>query len=131
MSYEQKEILSVTQVLAKPDGEVIDGVRGTILSIGAVEEKLRPNGEVFTVQSFSLWCLDTPANHINVSAFDHKNLDQYLNKAVVMLSMKSRNGRYGGITVAKEMTGGSLFTKHPQRACLRISKVGQVYLSGD
>ncbi len=121
---EPKKFLTVDQILLQPDGAVLDGAQGKLLEAGPVETKNRPSGEAYTMQEFSLgeW-----GNAIRGIIYDHKSLDEYVGKLVVIMSVKSRNGRYGGVTVHKEQSGGSLFVRKPLRSALRVSRVGAVY----
>lgn len=125
----EKQILSVPQTMEQPDGAVLDGVQGTLLEVGPYENKLRPDGTEYTAQSFGLgeW-----GQAIHGVAYDHKRLDDLVGKKVVLLSVKSRNGRYGGVTVHKEPSSTSIFAKNKSlRSALRVSRVGEVHQIAD
>lgn len=133
MSEKEKQFISVSTALTLPVGTVLDGVYGLVNTVEPQHKKLRPDGTEYTVQTLGMSCLDSTAGaaHIHCSFYDHKPLDRYLGDTVVLLSVKSRNGRYGGVTIGQEVHGASLFSKHKSRNSIKVSRVGEIHKTAD
>lgn len=126
MSEKAKELISVATALTLKEGSVVDQLEGVVNTVEPQHNKSRPDGTEYTVQTIGLNGLDG-VGHIHCSFYDHKPLDKYLGQTVVLLSVKSRNGRYGGVTIGQEAHGTSLFSKHKSRNAVRVSRVGEIH----
>lgn len=115
--------MKISEVLQQPAGTIIDHVVGDLIDVGRHEDHVRPDGTPYTSQSFVLREAQSSGPTITGVAYDHYPLDMRLNDNIVLTSMKSRNHRFGGVTVA----GGipvSIFNRKASPVVLRVSKVG-------
>ncbi len=112
--------MSYQELLAHPTDKPLPAVAGSLASLGPHLKKQRENGEPYTMQSFMLK-LDS-GERIGGYCFDHLDLAPYLGKQVVWASFKSRNGRYGGVTLkrSKALFGG-------EKLELTVSKLGVLH----
>lgn len=115
--------MKIADVLKQGAGIIIDHVPGTLVSVGPHENKIRPDGDPFTAQAFTL---QDGADVIFGTIYDHYPLDVYLHKPIVLTSMKSKNHRFGGVTTALGVTT-SIFNRKPVPNVLRVSKAGVVH----
>jgi hypothetical protein len=111
---------TIAELHALPPGDKVNAVRGILRYAGPRQDKTRPDGEQYTSQDFQL---EDGATKISGVIYDHYPLDKYVGQEVIFCSLKSRNGRFGGVTVA-QVSSGNLFTKSPHRSSLRVSKAG-------
>ena len=114
-------MISVAQALSLPEGTTVVAVEGMLQVDGHREDKHREDGTPFTSQEFRLVEGDA---QIAGTIYDHYPLDQYHGTRIVLASLKSRNGRFGGVTISKVSGGGSLFNRKPPVSVLRVSKAG-------
>ena len=117
-------ILTVPEVLALKDNEIIPAVGGVIHIKGPHTTDHREDGGTFTYQRFNLSGYDAVVSGI---IYDHGKLDEYDNTEVVLASMKSKNGRFGGVSIKKIVSKPtSLFSRktNPSISLIRVSKAG-------
>jgi hypothetical protein len=125
---EKTEVLSIAQAKALPDGAIVPAVDGQLRCFGLIEKRFRPDGTAYTSQSFTLW---DGKDEIDGTAYDQNDLAYWPPMMwLVFSSKKSRNGRYGGVTVHVDMAGHSVFRKQRLSAALRVSKAAVIRSSG-
>lgn len=115
--------MTISDTLQQPAGTIIDHVFGVLVEVGPYERKNRPDGEEYTAQSFML---SDQTHELRGTVYDHYPLDDKMNQTIYFCSMKSRNGRFGGVTTAKQEQG-SLFSRKPSITTLRVSKAGSIH----
>ena len=117
-------ILTVPEALALNDNEIVPAVGGIFHVDGAHATDQREDGGAFTYQKFKLSGYDAVISGI---IYDHGKLDEYDNTEVVLASMKSKNGRFGGVSIKKIVSKPtSLFSRktNPPISLIRVSKAG-------
>ena len=117
-------ILTVPEVLALNDNEIVPAVGGIFHVDEAHATDQREDGGAFTYQKFKLSGYDAVISGI---IYDHGKLDEYDNTEVVLASMKSKNGRFGGVSIKKIVSKPtSLFSRktNPPISLIRVSKAG-------
>ena len=124
MSKSDRQLLTIPEVQKLPEGSIVDAVAGKLLVTGARLDKTRPDGTAYTSQSFTLF---SNAGMLTGLAYDHYPLEPYDKQPVIFVSMKARNGRYGGVTTAKSEGSTSLFSRHVPKTVLRVSKLGVLH----
>lgn len=118
--------MNVAEVLQLPDRTIVDHVIGRLISLGEYERKTRPDGEAYTAQSFTMAGDDERGDVVFGTVYDHYPLDTHKGQVLYFCSMKSRNGRFGGVTTAKVEQGG-IFNRKPAQTVLRMSKAGAIH----
>ncbi len=116
--------MNISEVLKLPTGTIVDHVFGEVVSVGPYEQKQRPDSEVYKVQPFIIE--SATGERLNGTIFDHYPLDEHLNKILYFCSMKSRNGRFGGVTTF-QMERESVFSKQRSPVTIRVSKAGAIH----
>jgi hypothetical protein len=115
---------TVAEVLAMPDGAIVEAVGGKLTVTGERVNRVREDCSAYSSQTFSL---TDATGTILGTAFDQFPLDVHNNKQVVMASLKSRNNHFGGVSVSQQQPAGSLFARRPRKAVLRVSKAAGVH----
>lgn len=118
--------MTITDVTNQPAGTIIKSVKGALVGVGPYEKHNRPDGEAYTSQTFTL-C--DGIKRIDGIIFDHYEIDPYLDKQIILCSLKSRNGRFGGLTVTKFQPSGSIFggRRPAEISKLRVTKAGGLH----
>lgn len=115
--------MTIPEVLQLPSGTVVDHVFGTLVSVGEYETKQRPDGEPYQAQAFTL----KDGNDILVGTmYDHYPMQDKIGQVLYLCSMKSRNGRFGGVTTFQQ-ANGNIFTKSKPLVSIRVSKLGAIH----
>lgn len=114
------DLLASNALRDHPTDKPLPAVAGRLTALGPHLKKQRENGEPYTMQSFTLRL--EGGERVSGYCFDHLDLAPYLAKDVVLASFKSRNGRYGGVTVkrSKALFGG-------EKLELTVSKLGVLH----
>lgn len=118
--------MNIFNLLKQPAGTVIDHVFGRLVSVGDREQKTRPDGEEYTSQDFLLVDNTERGALLSGTVYDHYPLDNKVNQILFFCSMKSRNGRFGGVKVAK-LAPESIFSRKPDNTIIRVSKAGAIH----
>ena len=117
-------MITIEEILNLPDGEVVEAVGGTIHITSPRIEKPRGDGTTYVQQSFTL---SGPGWQIPGTIYDHAiGYEHEEGKYLIWASMKSRNGRFGGVTMGTVEGGGSLFSRKPPQRVLKISSLGSL-----
>lgn len=115
--------MKIAEVLNLPTATIVDHTFGELISVGDYERKNRPDGEEYTCQAFTI--RDDGVILVG-TIYDHYPLDEYLNKVLYFCSMRSRNGRFGGVSTFKQESG-NIFTRDKFPVSIRVSKAGAIH----
>lgn len=88
--------LTVAQVKELPDGTVVDAVGGIMQVEGQLVRDHRPDGTPYTWQRVTL---EDATGKIPAMVYDQFDLKDYAGQEMIFASMKSRNHRFGGVSV--------------------------------
>jgi hypothetical protein len=121
-------MMTVNAIRPLPDNVIIPAVRGLLTYVGTYQKKLRPDGSEYSVQNFTL---RDGLTTIPGVAYDQISLDAMSGNEVVFASMKSRNGRFGGVTTTTKLADTSLFARKTGRTALRLTKAAKVFFPAD
>jgi hypothetical protein len=118
---------SIAEVLALPDSAVVDAVAGLLSVTTSKVEKKREDGTTYTSQMFSL---SDGTGIIYGTAYDQFDMQPHHKHAVILCSLKSKNNRFGGLTVASRPDmRKSIFAHKPNPPVLRLSHAGALHTS--
>jgi len=116
--------MTIPEVLQLPSGTVVDHVFGTLVSVGEYETKQRPDGEPYKAQAFTL--KDESGNILVGTAYDHYPMEDKIGQVLYLCSMKSRNGRFGGVTTF-QLPNTNIFTRNKTPVSIRVSQAGAIH----
>jgi len=117
--------LTLSEAIRLPAGSIVPAVRAFVTEVKPPQTKNRPDGSPYVIQVATI---EHDGLRAKVHAFDQIALDGFLNTEVMFASMKSRNGRFGGLVVDDDVNRGNLFDKSSPKL-LRLSHAGKVFPS--
>lgn len=109
------------------DGEILDGIKGTLRFVGAHKKMNPEDSEPFTVQSITLGEIESGIPKIDCDVYNHPDLAYLVGRNISIVSTKSRNGRYGGVSISRERRNPF----SPGITRVRISKMAEISPAND